>query len=197
MLTRWLGDHTYAVVFLTAVVDATGIPFPGRIVLTAAGAFAATGDVSLTLLIALGAAGVLVSDHLWYFAGGLGGDRLLRVYCRLTFTGRECVQQTTSWFERFGPLTIPIGRFVAIVRIVAWPLARDHGLGYPAFLALDVPAALVWSSTWVGLGWFLGGRWAEATDETRWLGGAMALVAAVVFTSVVLWRRRRRRLATG
>ena len=64
--------------FIATVIDATGIPFPGRILLAAAGALAAsTTDVSVLLVIALGAAGVLVSDHLWYFAGALGADRLL------------------------------------------------------------------------------------------------------------------------
>ena len=53
-LTAWLVEHTYAVVFIATLVDATAIPFPGRIILAAAGALAAAGDVSLTLVIALG-----------------------------------------------------------------------------------------------------------------------------------------------
>src|SRR4030095_14568220 len=114
---------------------------------------------SATMWIAFGAAGVVITDHVWYFAGHLGGDRLLRLYCRLTFSSPDCVGRTTDWFKRYGALTIVVGRFVAAVRVLAWPLARGHGVGYPVFLALDVTAALVWTSTWVGLGWVFRARW--------------------------------------
>jgi membrane-associated protein len=133
----WVSAHTYGVVFVATLIDATAIPFPGRILLAAAGAVAATGEVSAPAIIALGAAGVLITDHLWYFAGSLGGDRLLRLYCWLTFSSPDCVRRTTDWFKRFGALTIVVGRFVAAVRLLAWPLARQHGVGYPTFLALD------------------------------------------------------------
>jgi membrane protein DedA with SNARE-associated domain len=196
-LTAWLFEHTYAVVFIATLVDATAIPFPGRIILAAAGALAASGDTSLTLVIMLGSAGVVITDHLWYFAGSLGGDRLLRLYCRLTFSSRECVARTGDWLQRFGPLVILVGRFVAVVRVLAWPPARQHGVGYLTFVAIEVPAALLWTGTWVGLGWLLGDRWAQASSETRWLGIGVAVVAAVAFVGFRLWRRARATGRTG
>jgi len=39
-VAAWLLSHTYLVVFFGALIDATGIPFPGRLILVAAGAFA-------------------------------------------------------------------------------------------------------------------------------------------------------------
>jgi membrane protein DedA with SNARE-associated domain len=191
-LTGWLAAHTYAVVFVSSLVDGTGFPFPGRIVLVAAGAFAAAaGDVSLALVIGLGTAGVAASDHLWYFAGALGGDRLLGTYCRLTPRTPDCERRATDWLRRFGPFVIVAGRAVAVIRMLAWPLARDHGIRYPTFLLLDVPAALAWTAIWVGAGWLLGHRWADASDELRWIAAALALAAALAFTLLTLWHRRR------
>jgi membrane protein DedA with SNARE-associated domain len=190
-LTAWLVQYTYAVVFVATLVDATAIPFPGRVVLAAAGAFAATGDVDVALVIGLGTAGVMITDHVWYFAGSLGGDRLLRLYCRLTFSSPDCVKRTSAWFKRFGPLVILVGRFVAAVRVLAWPLARDHGIRYITFLALEMPAALVWTATWVGLGWLLGARWADASAEARWVSVGLAFVGALAFFAYRAWRRLR------
>jgi membrane protein DedA with SNARE-associated domain len=85
-LVDWLGRHTYAVVFVGATIDATGFPFPGRLLLITAGAVAVTGPANPLVLVALGAAGTLLADHLWYFAGALGSDRLLRLHCRLSFS---------------------------------------------------------------------------------------------------------------
>jgi membrane protein YqaA with SNARE-associated domain len=122
-LTAWLVEHTYAVVFVSSLVDATAFPFPGRIILAAAGAFAAAGDASLTLVIALGTAGVIITDHAWYFAGSLGSNRLLRLYCRLTFSSADCVERTADWFKRFGPLVILVGRHPR-TRVADGPRAR-------------------------------------------------------------------------
>jgi membrane protein DedA with SNARE-associated domain len=187
-----LAPHTYVVVFAASLIDATGIPFPGRIVLAAAGAYAARSeDVSLLLLIALGAAGVVICDHAWYFAGGLGGDRLLGLYCRLTFTSRDCVRRTTDWFERFGPFVILLGRFVAVVRMLTWPVARTRGVRYPTFLTLDLLAALVWTTLWIGLGWLLGEHWARAPAGTRMVGLAVGGLALLAVAIVAVLRRRR------
>jgi membrane protein DedA with SNARE-associated domain len=74
--------------------------------------------------------------------------------------------------------------------MLAWPLARQHGVGCAMFLLLDVPAALVWTAIWVGIGWLLGERWAAAPDDLRWVG--LALAAALAISLLALWRRRRR-----
>jgi membrane protein DedA with SNARE-associated domain len=196
-LTGWLVQHTYSVVFLAALIDATAIPFPGRVVVAAAGAVAAAGDANLLVIIALGTLGLMITDHAWYLARPLRSDRLVRLYCRLTFSSPDCVGRTTDWFRRFGALTILAGRFVAVVRVLAWPLARDHGVRYPTFLALDAIAALVWTAQWAGFGWLLGAHWSEASAEVRWITAALAVAGVLVFMTVRLWRRTRQRAAAS
>src|ERR1700745_3767130 len=83
-LAVWLIQHTYLIVFVGALIDSTGIPFPGRLILVAAGALAARGGPSAMVLVLLGAAGVAITDHLWYFTGSLGLDRVVRAFCRWT-----------------------------------------------------------------------------------------------------------------
>jgi len=190
----WLVAHTYAVVFLGMILDATGLPFPGRILLVAAGSFAATGAVDLVGVILLGAVGAVVGDHLWYFAGRFNAQRLLRLYCRLTLSSHRCVTRTRDHFERFGALTIVIGRFVAAVRIFAWPMASAHGITYARFLAWDLIAALLWSAAFVVLGWIVGDQWGAVMER---FGGVTLVLSALVVVAVAglfgvrLWRRAR------
>jgi membrane protein DedA with SNARE-associated domain len=188
----WFIEHPYLVVFVATLIDATGFPFPGRVILAAAGALAACGDASLGIIIALGALGALLTDHLWYFAGWFHSERLLKLYCRWTFGSGRCVRQTADYFRRFGALTIVIGRFVAGVRIFAWPLARSSGVGYARFLLYDAVGALLWTSTWALIGWVVGDRW-ESTMQS--IGGwmvAIPLMAAAALVSVIAFRSRRR-----
>jgi membrane protein DedA with SNARE-associated domain len=188
----WLFEHTYLVVFVSTVIDATGVPFPGRVVLAAAGAYAASGQVSLAAVIGLGALGAMLIDQIWYFAGWFDTRRLLRLYCRWTFSSEACVSRTDDYFRRYGALTIIIGRYVAGVRALAWPLARKSGIGYGKFLLYDAVGAVLWTATWVLIGWLVGDRW-EAVVET--VGGWLiaVFVAGAVLLAVVIALRRRAR----
>jgi len=53
-VAAWFLTHTYLVVFVGALIDSTGIPFPGRLILVAAGAFSARGDVNPVVVMLLG-----------------------------------------------------------------------------------------------------------------------------------------------
>jgi membrane protein DedA with SNARE-associated domain len=192
-VASWLIANTYLVVFVGALIDATGIPFPGRLILVAAGAFAGRGDVNPVLVVLLGAAGVALTDHLWYFTGSLGLDRVVRAFCRWTLNSELCARRTADWFDRYGALTIVLGRFFAGVRLLAWPLARPHGVGYPTFLLFDVIGSLLWSAVWVGLGWFVGEQALDLAGDAGWVGLAMAGAGIVAVVSVRLWRRARQR----
>jgi membrane protein DedA with SNARE-associated domain len=188
----WLFEHTYIVVFVCTVIDATGLPFPGRVVLAAAGAYAASGDVSVVAIIALGALGAMLTDHLWYFAGWFDSRRLLRLYCRWTFSSGACVTRTGDYFRRFGPLTIIIGRFVAGVRVLAWPLARKSGVGYVEFLLYDAAGAVLWTATWVLIGWLVGDRWESVVNTVGGWLIVILIAAAALVAAVVMLRRRAR-----
>ena len=188
----WLVEHTYIVVFVGTVIDATGVPFPGRLVLAAAGAFAAAGDVNLIAVIALGALGAMLTDQVWYFAGWFDTRRLLRLYCRWTLSSGACVTRTSDYFRRFGAFTIIIGRYVAGVRVLAWPLARKSGVGYARFLLYDAAGAVLWTATWVLIGWLVGDRWESVVANVGGWMVAILIAAAAVLAAVVMFRRRAR-----
>ena len=177
--------------FLTALIDATGLPFPGRALLVAAGATMATGwsDVfTMTLAAALGATS---GDHVWYAAGRLGaGDRITALYCRLSLASGRCEQRARSRFERFGPLAIVIGRFVAGVRFVAAPLAGSGAMSYPRYLLYELLGALVWSGLLIALGYALGtpGRALMARFGS---GPILAILIALTMLGRIVWQSRK------
>lgn len=182
--------------FLVALIDATGVPFPGRALLVAAGAAMATGWASVATMGLAGALGALTGDHLWYAAGRLGAaDRITALYCRLSLASGRCELRARSRFERFGPLAIVLGRFVAGVRFVAAPMAGGGALSYPRFLFYEALGALVWSGAFVTLGYAVGvpGRALMA----RYGSGPILLVlivlalAPLLIVAIRLVRRRQ------
>jgi membrane protein DedA with SNARE-associated domain len=187
----------YAGLFLAALIDATGLPFPGRLLLVTAGAAMATGWEQVALLSAAGALGAVVGDHLWYAAGRLGAaDRLTALYCTLSLASGRCEARARSRFDRFGALALVVGRFVAGVRLFAAPMAGGGAISYPRFLLFELIGGLAWAGLFVALGYALGAP-ARALLERHGWGVAFAALALLtvagpaVIVLVRLGRRRR------
>lgn len=183
--------HAYVVVFIGALIDATGLPFPGRLLLIGAGAYAAAGNANVAVFVVLGALGAMVTDQVWFWTATQGGVWLLAVYRRLTRRPAGGIDGVA----RYGPLSVVLGRFFTVVRLVAWPVLVRGGLTWPRFVALDALGALVWSTIWVGLGWIVGEQWQDAAQSVNgWLVVAGAILALAFAGPLALrvWRRRAR-----
>jgi membrane protein DedA with SNARE-associated domain len=112
----FVAGHAYLAVFVANTIDATGIPFPGRIVLILAGAFVAT---KLQLACSI--------------VGRRGGPALLAAYCLLTLGSERCVEDAVKYFRRVGPSAILLGRYSTGIRLFAAILS---GCGYIRYFAL-------------------------------------------------------------
>jgi membrane protein DedA with SNARE-associated domain len=193
----WLTEYSYACVLVAAAIDAMALPFPGRLVLLSAGILAAAGRVDLLSTIAAGLGGAVVGDHLWYFGGRLVRGPLARLHRWLARRRVRSATDPADYLRRYGGLVILIGRFIATVRVLVWPVASAHGIGYGRFLAWDFGAAALWAGAFV-LGGYAFGR--PALTLMKGVGGP-AFIAAGVGVSVIgggmlMWRRRRRRGST-
>jgi membrane protein DedA with SNARE-associated domain len=184
------------VVVVASAIDATGVPFPGRLLLITAGALAADAWQAGAVVLCA-AAGVVAGDHALYLLGRFGGPKVLSLYCRWTMGSSQCVRKAHDYFRRFGGLTIVIGRFVTGVRLFASALAGAGAIRYVRFLAFEILGALLWAGIFVAVGHWLGGPAARALLSFG--GGALLVVATVVpvaYLGYRMWRRRRHGPAT-
>lgn len=190
------GPLLYVGVLLVAMIDATGVPFPGRMLLIAAGAGLAHDWGQVAAMIGAATLGAVAGDHVWYVAGRVGGDRLMALYCKFSLVSGRCERRAQSQFERFGPLAIVIGRFFAGVRIASAPLVATGVVSYPRYLVFEVIGALLWSAVFILLGYVLGEPW-RAVMGRFGAGTVLAVVGGLVVLGVAaivalrLLRRRR------
>jgi len=195
----WLREHLYAVVLAGAIVDAVGIPFPGRIVLITAGSVsgAATeqGDRA-AIVIALATVGMVAGDHVWFFLGRVYGRRLFHAYGRLMRLSEAKIQAADRILRRFGGLALVIARLAATLRLLSVPLAVSRGMSYRRFLAFDLIGALAWSAGFVSLGWVAGTVGARSgLIATLTAVGALALASVVLSVVMRRWLGRRVRVS--
>jgi membrane protein DedA with SNARE-associated domain len=184
LVESWLREHLFAVVFLGAIVDAIGIPFPGRIMLITAGSMtdqARDHGIGTGLVIAVAVVGTVAGDHVWYLLGRLMGRRFLDRYGRRLRISGPRLASADRFLRRFGGLALILGRLAATLRIVITPLAASRGMSYARFLAFDFAGAVLWAAGFVWLG-----RAAGAIGGRGGLIGTLAVVTAVAASTIVM-----------
>ena len=184
-------SHVHAGIFLVTLIDATGIPFPGRAVLIMIGVFVASADVHLAGVILAAALGALGGDHIWYLGGRLRGERMLAFFCRALPGMDDCAERARGYVTRYGALSFVVGRFVGGVRMLVAPVASAYGIGYVRFLAFDFAGSVLWAATFILLGYVAGAQ-APALVERYGIAGQLVLGALVTGVGLVaMWLVRR------
>lgn len=132
-----------------------GFFLPGDSLLVTAGLFAARGDLKVApLLIALSIAAI-IGDTVGYNIGARTGPRLFTRQDSLLFNRKHLIT-TKDFYERHGPFTIVIARFVPIMRTFAPVVAGIGAMEYRRFLAYNVAGGIGWVSLTALGGYFLG-----------------------------------------
>ena len=157
-LVELLGRWGYGVIFAGMLLENAGLPLPGETLTLLGGYAAGSGQMSLFGVIAAAASGAILGDNIGYWVGRrFGWDLMLRLgrWLRQSPEQMELLRQR---FLRHASASVFLGRFVAVLRILAGPMAGAVGMPYGRFLVCNVSGALLWSISMVSLAW-LGGRW--------------------------------------
>jgi len=152
------GHWIYAILFLIIFAE-TGLvvfPFlPGDSILFIAGTVVATADLNVHLLVLVLTAAAILGDSVNYAVGHFIGPR---VYDRpdSRWFRKAHLQRTQAFYDKYGGVTIIIGRFVPIIRTFAPFLAGVAGMSYRRFLAFNVVGAIAWITSLVYAGYLFG-----------------------------------------
>jgi membrane-associated protein len=152
------GQWTYLILFLIVFCE-TGLvvtPFlPGDSLLFVAGTFAALGSLNLTWLLVLLTAAAILGDTINYWIGNYIGPRVFQMEDSRIFK-KEYLDRTHQFYEKYGPITIVIGRFVPIIRTFAPFLAGVGSMTYGKFLFYNVAGGVLWIVLFTLGGYFFG-----------------------------------------
>jgi membrane protein DedA with SNARE-associated domain/rhodanese-related sulfurtransferase len=149
--------QTYGVliVFGTVLFEQIGLPIPAFPILIVAGALAVGGETSWPLCLAASLAACLISDYFWFRAGRFYGKRILNLLCKISLSPDYCVSQTEDKFNRYGPKSLIVAKFIPGFSTIAPPLAGAMGTSTARFLAYTTAGGVLWSAVGIGIGaWF-------------------------------------------
>jgi membrane protein DedA with SNARE-associated domain len=194
---QFLSRHGYAVILVWACAEQGGIPVPAIPVLLAAGALAGVGRMSLPAAAALAVLGSMISDALWYTMGRRRGIRVLKLLCRISLEPDSCVRNTQGVFARFGARSLLVAKFVPGLGAAAAPLAGAVRMPLAKFLLFDALGALIWSSTYLTVGYVFTDQLELLVMQGGRVGATFLSLLATACAAFLAWKFARRRRFLG
>jgi membrane protein DedA with SNARE-associated domain len=190
-------EAVYLIVGLMIMVESLGIPVPGEIALVTAAVLATQHKMALSpaWIAASASAGAIAGDSMGYLIGHRAGsplfDWLGRKFPRHFGPGHVALAERV--FTRHGVWAVFFGRFIALLRIFAGPLAGSLRMPYPRFLVANATGGIVWATGITYLIWFLGVAAEKWMSRLSWLGLVAAVLVGLGITLLV--RRKTTTLA--
>ncbi|MGA5702643.1 DedA family protein [Peterkaempfera bronchialis] len=184
----------YALVGLIIGLESLGIPLPGEIALVAAALLASHGTVNPVLVGVCATVGAIVGDSIGYAIGRKGGkplfERLGRRFPK--HFGPEHLGSAERSFQKWGMWAVFFGRFVALLRIFAGPLAGALRMPYWKFLVANVLGGVVWAGGTTAAVYYLGVVAEDWLKRFSYVG--LILAVCLGAGSFLLMKRRASRM---
>lgn len=181
--------HHYGLfaLFLIVMLESGGVPLPGETALIAAGVLASRGELNPVAVIAVAATAAIVGDNLGYWIGRTGGRGVL---ARFQLTAGT-LPWAEGFFERHGPKTIFIARFLSVLRVTAAWMAGVSRMHWWTFFLWNAAGGICWALV-VGLvSYYAGQAAADAISHYGLIGGvALVVLALAGVVGFHFWRKR-------
>ncbi|MFF0014822.1 DedA family protein [Streptomyces sp. NPDC005374] len=181
----------YALVGLVIGLESLGIPLPGEIILVSAALLSSQhAGINPWVLGACASVGAVVGDSIGYAIGRKGGRPLLtwlgNKFPRHFSEGHVATAERS--FEKWGMWAVFFGRFVALLRIFAGPLAGVLRMPYWKFLIANVLGGIIWAGGTTAVIYYVGIVAESWLKRFSWLG--LVLAVLIGLTSMLVLKRK-------
>ncbi|MBY0442648.1 MAG: DedA family protein [Mycobacteriaceae bacterium] len=188
----------YLMVGCVVGLESLGIPLPGEIMLVSAALLSSSHELAVNPLgVGIAAViGAVLGDSMGYTVGYRLGmplfNRLGRRFPRHFGPGHVALAERL--FDRWGVRAVFFGRFIALLRIFAGPLAGALKMHYPRFLVANVSGALCWAGGTTALVYYAGIAAEHWLRRLSWVALVIA-VSCGIGAAIFLRQRAARAIA--
>lgn len=156
-LTWLIVNYGYLAVAVIVGLESMGIPLPGETLLIAASMYAAHNpDLNILFVVLAASAGAIVGDNAGYWLGGAFGYPLLKRFGPRIGVPENRIRLGQYLFDRYGFWVVFLGRFVALLRILAAFLAGVNKMHWGHFFVANALGGVLWSAIFGFGAYFLG-----------------------------------------
>jgi membrane protein DedA with SNARE-associated domain len=191
-IAHWVSHYGYAAIFSLLVFGIVGLPVPDESLMTFAGYLVYSKHLALGPTFVSACLGSMCGITISYIIGRSIGIFVLRRYGWFFHITQKGIDKAHSWFDRFGTWTLLVGYFIPGVRHFTAIVAGTSGLRPRLFAVFAYSGAVLWSGTFIGLGFFFGEQWSRVLAEVQHHVSIVALIALMLISICAAWRFQKR-----
>lgn len=196
MFNHWLpwisqlGMWAYALLFAFSFgesIAVVGLLVPGATFVVLFGFVISQGVYSFSHAVIIGAAGAILGDVFSFVLGRRGIDPAKR-FPRLFNQGT--VDRAEKFMSNYGVAGVFLGRFIGPLRPFVPFVAGAFKMRWRSFMAMNVTSGILWSVSYLAIGFFFGQFWGSIHRGLRWVGIGLFLII-LIYISLRMMRIRR------
>lgn len=196
-LVAWAGMAGMATIIFTETGLFFGFFLPGDSLLVTAGLLSATPDspvkFDITQLGFLLSAAAIIGDNTNYWVGRLTGPKIFKRDDSMFFK-KKYVDEAHAFYEKWGPVTVVLCRFMPIIRTFAPLVAGVAAMRYRTFLTFSIIGGLAWIWSMLLTGYLLG-RYVPGVAQH--VEKVIILVVLISISPAIIGGLKARRAARG
>lgn len=192
-ILKMIGAMGYAGIFLLMLLESAGIPIPSEVIMPFSGFLVSIGRFHFWTAVLAGTLGNLAGSLLLYGIARRWGKPFFEKFGKYFFFSLEDLALTERWFQKYGKISIFLGRILPIVRTyISFPagLARmDIGV----FNLYTLLGAFLWSWLFTFIGLKFGENWEQIVEQIRKFDFLiLALILLAVFLHIKRYNSKRK-----
>ncbi len=197
LLVGFITSGGYASVALLMAIQSACIPLPSEVIMPLAGYALASTQWQLIILATVASLASNIGSIPAYWVGAKGGRPMVERYGSYLLLSRRDLDLVDHFFDRFGSITVLIGRMLPIVRtFIAFPagVAKMNQLRFHIYTFVG---SWPWCYALAYVGMKLGAQWDKnpqfkAIFNKFHLGVEIVIVAAFIWFVTSHWKNRIR-----
>ncbi|MEM1394084.1 MAG: DedA family protein [Cyanobacteria bacterium P01_D01_bin.116] len=185
-------QYGYWAIFVGILLENLGIPLPGETVTLVGGFLAGNNELNYWFVVGDAATGAAIGGTCGYWIGRIGGWSLLMRLASLLRISEVKVLGIKDKFSENAAKAVFFGRFFALLRIFASPLAGIAEMPFAKFMLYNLLGAAAWAGAMVSLAFFAG-KIVSLEQLVQWVGqfAILALLILVAVIAIPLWLESR------
>jgi membrane protein DedA with SNARE-associated domain len=187
----WVAHYGYVGIFGLLMLGIVGLPIPDETLLMFTGYLIFKHELEPLPAFAAGFMGSIRGITVSYALGRMLGLYLVTRLGHFLHIEPEALEQVRAWYERKGKYGLVISYFIPGIRHLAAYVAGSSRLSLPVFATFAYLGGLLWSSSFISIGYALGDEWEQMSVSLhRYLLIGAGVITVVIAIGFILMRRR-------
>lgn len=194
-LSLWLNQYGSMTLFFLLALGIIALPVPEETLMVIAGILMSKGELHIPGTMVAAYLGSIAGITTSYIIGRTAGFYLVHKYGSWLGITEKRLEKAHNWFEHYGKWSLFIGYFIPGVRHFTGLVAGTTMLEYHYFALFAYSGALVWVSTFLGIGYFSGDYWLELLSKVEftldWVNMSLIIIGIVVVWGMIRYYKNR------